>query len=476
MNNKPICRKFIIFLLVFLIPLTLVACGKAEEPETTNSQLDNALELYNTSVSALDSNATSYDVEIEKETAIEDEVFREKRIQSITKNGVGTAEQTFEVEETLTIGDHTASIKEVYHDGNVYISLSGVNFRSKVTQEEYTSRYAPLFLFDTTLYKSVTGYQAEEYKVIEFTEPTGPENWLWDNDSLFENATGFALISNNGQLLSCTYTTYYRVDNIHITMVVTTTPNDGNMVIDIPSNLDSYTQLSNPEAPKMLEKACGYLTDAASISATYTDHIECTAFEDRRRQIIQIDAISEPNWTSYLHTTLKYLDHSKSGSETIVEKAELFADGKYSIQIDNGSSYYDDTVSSEMMRVYCQDILVGTIMLPEHIKDAEIAVTESTYDIRYTANAEFAEQMRNRACEVLYEDPDILTEQTESYSTETAMCYLRLDKVTGLPVASGFYYSGTFTKDSLPYRLMFKADQEYHIINDTALSNVQSLA
>jgi hypothetical protein len=86
----------------------------------------------------------------------------------------------------------------------------------------------------------------------------------------------------------------------------------------------------------------------------------------------------------------------------------------------------------------------------------------------YTANAAFADQMRINALKTLYQDPDILSDQTESYKVDTATCYLKLDKATGLPVASGFCYMGTYQIDTLPYRLEFRADQQYEIQNDCA--------
>ena len=75
--------------------------------------------------------------------------------------------------------------------------------------------------------------------------------------------------------------------------------------------------------------------------------------------------------------------------------------------------------------------------------------------------------MRANACKTLYDNPDILSEQTESYSVDISVGYLRIDKDTGLPIASGFRYLGTYTIDSLPYRLEFRADQQYTILNDS---------
>ena len=43
--------------------------------------------------------------------------------------------------------------------------------------------------------------------------------------------------------------------------------------------------------------------------------------------------------------------------------------------------------------------------------------------------------------------------------------YLELDANSGLPVASGIYYSSTYTAEGLPYQFRFQADQTYVIKN-----------
>ena len=446
--------------------------NEAELPKI--QPLENPTAVYNAAITKTGNSTDTYHVTVQKDTIIEDEQFREVRSQTITKLESDSTLSML-VDEQLSIGEHNAEISEIFSEDTVYMTVNGAKFCANANTDQYAARYAPVILIDPLLYRSVTGYVEKEQSFIEFTDAKNPEVWIWDESIHFESAEGYATISKDGFLLSSTYNITYKVGETQISMSITATPTRDTRTVEIPDDKEAYTRIDTPDAPRLLEKACGYLMDTTSISATYSDYIECTAFEDRQSRTIQIDAINNPSWISRTHTTVTYLDHSKAGSDSIVEKEELYIDGKYSIIIDNTAPAANDSVTEDAIRQACLNTFVGTIMLPQQIADAEITESETTYDIVYNGNSAFAEQLRANACETLYADPDILTEQTESYQVDIVLCYLRLDKATGLPVASGFRYEGTYTIDSLPYRLEFRADQQYEILNDNAQKTLNTL-
>ncbi len=474
MKNSHIRNTIFISMIIFLaiIALMLPLSPHDDEIQPTSNVLDDPRQIYKEAIGHYDIQNITYRIETKTEIVINDEIFHENTTQLVTMEQNNETGNNFAVEESICIGEHTVTISEIFHKGIIYSTVSGAKFRSEIKEDEYLARIAPFILINPELYAEVSGYKKEECSIIKFSSATEPEQWISDQETILKDAEGMTKISANGELLENTYNANYEISGTRIQLSVKTTPADNERQINVPDDPESYTKIANPDTPVLLEKACGYVTSAKSICSKYTDYIECTAFEDRRQQTIEVDIDGNSDWSSRIQTSLQYSDHSKAGSNTVIEKEELFANGAYSIQIDGGTIYNDDTVTQEMMRSFCQNILIGTIMLPEHISDAEIMISDSAYYITYTANTEFAEQIRSRACETLYDDPDILIDQTVSYRVEKAMCYLHIDKTTGLPLASGFHYIGAFTIDTLPYRLVFRADQEYQMLNDHAVESI----
>ena len=70
----------------------------------------------------------------------------------------------------------------------------------------------------------------------------------------------------------------------------------------------------------------------------------------------------------------------------------------------------------------------------------------------------------------------MLDELAASNTTDVMECYLELDKNSGLPVASGIRYSGTYTIEDVPYQLRFDADQNYDIVCETAIEEINKAA
>ena len=104
-------------------------------------------------------------------------------------------------------------------------------------------------------------------------------------------------------------------------------------------------------------------------------------------------------------------------------------------------------------------------MLPEYISGTDLTETDTRFSIEFRANEAFAQLLAQEACATLYQNPDILTNMAQTFTTDRITCYLHVDKATGFPVASGFHYEGTYIVSALPYKLVFKADQNYAIEN-----------
>ena len=235
--------------------------------------------------------------------------------------------------------------------------------------------------------------------------------------------------------------------------------------ITLPDNLESYTPITYLDGPRELEIACGQLLTANCATAAYTDTISCEAFGDIRRQSIDVKTCSADAWTAQVDTKVSLENSGKQGAAVTTQKSEIFENNTYIARVDGGAPVTGD-IRAKDMQSYCQDILVATIMLPDHITDAKVTQTDNAYHLEYTGNADFAKMLSDEACATLYQKADTLTMIAQSYNTDGVSCYLTVDKVTGLPTASGFSYDGTYIISELPYKLSYQADQSYYLLTE----------
>ena len=121
----------------------------------------------------------------------------------------------------------------------------------------------------------------------------------------------------------------------------------------------------------------------------------------------------------------------------------------------------EPNVDKAAMEDYCESLLINTIMLPDYIASVEVGNENDIIRIKFQPTDEFANILAQDACLVLYQNATILIEQALSSKTDIITCYLDIDKATGYPLSSGFYYSGTYDIGGLPYQLSFRADQQY---------------
>ena len=474
MNNKSrlIYLSGGIILLCAIILTVNILCRKAPEISTSPSEtISDAVQLYSNAVSNLNTDKLRYHVVTAKEAVVGSEVFTQNTEQTVTYENLDSAETRGIVQETLTIGNHTVQIQEVFADGIGYFTVENSQFCSPMEKDAYISRYAPAVLMDITLYNSICGFKTSDNYTIEFTKASALESWLWDQNTHFISASGSAVITGEGQLLQSTYNATYQSGQTYIRLSVTvdhlpTKP------VEIPVDLSQYQTIAYIDAPKMLEIACGHLLESVSVTSHYTDSILCHAFGDHRTLNIDVHTVNASDWSSRIDSQTTLSNNSKTGTSTVIEKTELFTDGKYSIRINDSEPTENPDIDAQDMKTLCQDILVGTIMLPQHIIAAELEESNDTLVIHFIANEEFAQLVRADACTALYQDVDILNRQTQTYATQTATCYLTIDKTTGLPLSSGFQYVGNYIMDALPYPLEFKADQQYELIGDHANRNI----
>ncbi len=373
-----------------------------------------------------------------------------------------TADPQMQVSESRKIGDFEIQSTACFADNTEYLTVQNGKFQAAGTAEAFQSRYAPAALIDPALYTEISGYTVKRAATIHFSGASAPENWAVPDGAVLLSAAGSAHLDRSGVLTACTYTLSYELDGTNTTVHYTVDIHDNAPQLSRPEST-SFLKVDSIEAPYLAEKACGYLMNATAIQAKYTDHISCEAFGDARTQTVSLKTDHLDSWSAQVDTSVSLSNTSKTDIVTTTTKAERFSGNAYTVSTDGGVYVQNPDVDRQAMQQYCQNLLIGTTLLPEHIATAKLQEVDSLYAITFQATPEFAKLLAEEACTTLYNSPTILEQLIEAAPKETVTCYLNISKETGFPLASGFQYEGTYLISEIPYLLTYKADQTYQI-------------
>lgn len=462
MENR---RRFILCTCIVLVLLTAIVAVCIAENSDEPVTLRKPTAVYQEAVNRLNGQENiQLHISYDKSTAMGTQIFRERSQQTLTYEGLGTDEMKGYMEQELLIGEYPVSITELFSDGTGYFTVDGNGFQGSMTQEEYMARYIPAATVSPELYAKVQGTSTKKEAVIRFTYGAAAESWAAKSGMKDIASEAIVYLDTDGNLTKTEYLLSYVLQDAKISITATVEIQQPEQ-ITLPDNLENYTPVAYLDGPRELEIACGHLLTANCATAAYTDTISCEAFGDIRKQSIDVSTCSTDAWNARVDTKVTLENNSKQGIAATTQKTETFENNTYTVQIDGGSPTTGD-VSAKDMQSYCHDILVATIMLPDHITDAKVSQTDNAYHIEYTGNEDFAKMLSDEACVTLYQKADTLTMIAQSYDTNSVSCYLTVDKVTGLPTASGFSYDGTYIISDLPYKLSYQADQSYDLLTE----------
>lgn len=465
---------FIIVLLTVMIAVISASFNTASN-SNAHSTLVNAAQIYSDAVAKLQSaHDLSYKVTQKKEIIIGSEAFNEFAEQSVRFESLGTEAFRGSVTETLQVGDHTVSVSEFYADDTGYFTIENTCFSANISQDSYIARYVPAAPVTASLYGSITGYEQDNSYVINFVQASEIEPWIQNSGASFISSQAAVHISRKGHLEKTVYNTSYTIENRFVRQSVTVEMKEPEeSPIQLPQG--PFTPVEDPDAPRMLEIATGYLLELVSVTSHYQERIHCQAFGDLRNKNITINAVNTDTWASLTETAITLENTGNIGSVSTLTSTELCSNGTVKTTL-NGIDQPVTDEDPKTVQTRCQDILVGTIILPQYIQTVSVVEDSNSYRIEFTANETFSALLSAEACATLYQNTEILREHAEDYKTDTTTSYLTISKATGLPIASGFHYAGIYTIDALPYRLEFSADQQYELLNDTASKAINAEA
>ena len=243
-----------------------------------------------------------------------------------------------------------------------------------------------------------------------------------------------------------------------------------------PKNTDHYTPISYWEAPKALERACGFLIQTDRISSEYADLVYFQAIGDKRTQKISLHAQNDQNLAVSILTETALTNDTKQEQNVSHVKQEYFIDDQYFVSNNGEPPVMNADIHADTMNNYFQDIIVSTIMLPEYIASADIEENETSIQITFTGNDEFALFLTENACQVLYQNPTLITESGNTITAKKLQCYLTIDKKTGLPSSSGIDFLGSYKTQGIPYEIQYSAEQSYAIPSSNAINKINEAA
>ena len=451
---------------IVLIALIVAAFMFKKAPssvDVTYPTVADALQAYDLAIQTHQAqNSVCATISYIKEITIDGQVFRENAQQQLIYQNIGSNNFCASVTETLTSGTHTVEIVEIYVDGQCFYTVADIPFQCQLTSAEYLDRYTPLVMLDTSIYASITGIQKNKETVLTFQNPTAPEAWAIPETANLLQAEGTAYLNSEGLLTKSIYTINYHTGyaNVKYSVSVQLQP-AASQTIQKPKNTKNYTTLSYIDGPRMLEIASGHLMDCGDIQSNYSEQIHCQLFGDLRSTDITIKTDHTDGWYAQVDTTVSTENTGKSGVSSTKKQTEIFQKDRYRVLIDGVESSNAQEVSKSAMLSYCRDILVSTVILPDHITHASVEQRENTIQIQFNANDAFAELLKSEALNALYQNDTIL--QDKVYQTENVSCYLSLDANTLLPVASGYQLKGNYQVDGISYALIHSTEQTYQL-------------
>lgn len=454
--------KFKMILIICAVVFVIACASLVAYYFLTSADLpiQDAAAYYNEALTNSYEDQYTYTVSSKENITIGEEAYNKTHKKVITVEN----DQRIQIYHTLQVGNVSINYTEFYQDGIAYLYLNGGQFYRETTLEEFKASYIPLFPIDPNHYNTIAGTTKHGKSTITFSAST-PEIWLEGFYDNFDSGSAIVNIDKYGKICESKYTCTYSKGERHISCTISTMPNDPfPIIMDIPSTTDGYTKITNPDHITVLEEATIFLLATQTISSTYDDTILCEVFGDNRKQHIQITAENTTDWHSRIDTNISLSNISTEGSVTTLHKEETFENGELTIVTDNADPVKDNNATVESAKSSCQDILVGTVLLPKHVKDVTFQQVDDQLQYHYTCNEEFAQILSDEACNTLYRDSQVLSSSAQDHMTVLVEGYLIIDRNTGLPIESGFRYKGIYTINKLPYALEFSASQQYTLV------------
>ena len=451
--------------ILMLTAVLLIGCAD-KEPEIPLQEI--ALQQFEAAYQKTQSAGTYHlSATVEKNFSAGSEIFTEERSQKISCSGYNSDSVELSAKETIHNGELEYVQSKYYKNGIGYLLMEEGNFSSACTLDVFSEGLVPFFMIDTSLYQTISAAEADGMIQITFQDPTQAETWA-ANDGTFLSATGYATLNESGDLLEMRYELTTEYDGTQIFLSVAAEPQDATPVdIQVPSEA-SCMRISSIRAPEILESACAYLQQAVNMDSTTESETISDAFGLKRTQETKLSMRGTgESFQADVVTQVTQTDASRDSKTSVMKQTEAFVGGQYTVTVDSEKPSTVQGVTAETMRKYCQDILLGNILLPQYLNEANLSKTDKT-TVTFNATKEMSGIICENISQTLYDDPTFLQSVSDKIETKSVKCYITVQNATGLPIAAGMSYEGIHDIDSATYQISYKFDQTYTPVPVTA--------
>lgn len=455
-RNKVIVLAGVAVLLIFGI-IAGILLDPSERP------LKDPMAFYDTvcgQLAALESH--TYEVVFQTTTKIQDQVFEEATALTVQQQAVDGQATLTVAKRNVSMGGFQFSSLERLEDATLYIDLNGSRFHGEAIKE---LAYPPELLLNAKHYSQITGTRQGDEITIAFTEPAAAEEWAMPEGAILQNACGTLKATKDGTLVKTSYSITYQHGQCEVMQTINCVPSQEELDTSA-FDKSAYAAIENIEAPVLLERMSGYLLQSQKIGASYREYIYCQTFGDQRTRDMRLEMNNGSPFYAELTTNAALTNSSRGESSSSVLQTETFQNGTYTRQSSGTDPITDETITEDRFRKHCNDILVGTILLPQFISSTTKEEDDSSITYHFTPTEELAGLLCEEASQNLYQDPTVLSSLASNSATEVLSAYLQIDKATGLPLSSGIHCKGIYTITELPYRLEYTTDQTYSFSAD----------
>ena len=467
-------RKSLLTILLAVVLLVLSGCNGPDSADTTapTADLTEAMREQYIQAAQYVSNAENFYATItnQKNTTTDSYTFTETSLQEFSYLHYGTSYMLADLTETYRVGNHTVSITEHFDSGVCALLIEGAGFVSTLSCEEYVARFAPLVLIDPDLYQNLSVNNENGLTVLTFSEASAPESWTNIDQSCVISITAQAHLNADGRLVESRYSITYRSGAAVIESNITSSLNtDFVPTLQAFPDTAQFVQISDPDIPKFLEQACGYVLGASSVTSSFTETITSQAIGRQRIESTTLDLLlSDGDLMARLQRNAQLIDYAQGGATTSLVQIEQFLNNAYAINKD-GNYSTSSAIDSAYMLTYCQDALVFPILLPQHITGMTMTETDDTWVLNFDTTRALSDILYANTCKTLNQNnPGFLDDLASSYAVNYTSGSLVLDKHTGLPLEATLRYSGTHTIAGYAYELSYELTQTYDLTSQTA--------
>lgn len=463
--------KFVCLIIVSLLA-SLYGCGKQSGSNMT--ELSDPITVYQTAAEEANQRKDmTLNVSATKSISSNSEFYEQKTQQTLQYNDYRTEKMVAHSSETRNYGNQQIPITTTFQDGICYLDVSDGKFQAEISAVDYCNMYSPAVLFDADLYQNVTGITDGNTSTISFNDAKQSENWAMPEGATLISAHGSVILDASGVLQQSIYNIQYHLNGCDVTENISVHITPTKPEIKLPEKA-TYVQIPAIEAPILLEQSVGYLMQAKKITSITTEKITCEVFGDMRSQTTTLNLFSSADdYCARLDIDTTLENPGRFEKNTSQSQCIRYIDGVYSASV-GGQITENRDITQEKMQVYCQDYLLSTILMSKYLSSVSFEQQDDVYKISFTASEDMAQIMRQHACETLYNDATVLDQLADSYTTDTMVGYITIDRNTCIPLSSGIHYVGTHQINGIAYPLNFETVQTYTIPSETAYNAIRS--